>query len=55
MTCEGCNKDVGDIKSLKTHRKGCEKYKVWDAKFTPIVAIEPREHKYEGRVLPRLF
>jgi len=55
MNCEGCNKEVGDIKSLRTHRKSCAKYAAWDALFTPIARIEPVVLTYEGRTLPRLF
>lgn len=55
MRCEGCEKEVGDLKALKVHRKTCGKYAAWDAHSTPIEQVEPIALKYEGRALPRLF
>ena len=55
MHCEGCEKDVGDIKALKAHRKGCETYQAWNRRYTTAGQALPVEHKYEGRVLPRIF
>lgn len=54
MNCEGCNKDVGDLKALRAHRKVCEAYKAWNAPWAPT---PPKvvQHTYEGRALPRLL
>lgn len=55
MNCEGCDKSVGDLKALKAHRKVCDEYQAWNSRFTTAGSPLPAEHKYEGRVLPRMF
>ena len=57
MVCEGCGKEVGDIKALRTHRKSCAKYAAWNAPFAkrPRSDPPPPEHTYNSRTLPRLF
>ena len=56
MNCEGCEREVGDLKTLKVHRKGCDEYKTWSARGAkPIPRIEPQSHVYEGREIPTRF
>ena len=56
MTCEGCGREVGDLKALKAHRKTCEKYKAWSAKAaSPTLSPPPAHHVYEGRVIPTIL
>lgn len=56
MNCEGCSRDVGDLKALKTHRKSCESYKSWAARAPSLTLSPPPEHHvYEGRKLPTMF
>jgi hypothetical protein len=55
MNCEGCNREVGDIKSLRKHRDGCEKYGEWSARVSRVEALPPQVHVYEGRTVPTIF
>ena len=56
MTCEGCGREVGDLKALKAHRKTCEKYRTWSAKAaSPTLSPPPVHHVYEGRVIPTIL
>jgi hypothetical protein len=56
MTCEGCSREIGDLKALKTHRKSCDAYASWSARAAaPIKHAEPQSHTYEGRKIPTMF
>jgi hypothetical protein len=56
MTCEGCSREIGDLKALKAHRKHCDAYTAWSARAAaPIKHAEPSSHTYEGRTLPTMF
>lgn len=56
MTCEGCDKEIGDLKALKGHRKTCDAYKKWSARAaSPVHSLPPQSHTYEGRTLPTMF
>jgi hypothetical protein len=56
MNCEGCEREIGDLKALKVHRKTCESYKSWSARTaSPPSSPPPQSHTYEGRKLPTMF
>jgi hypothetical protein len=56
MHCEGCEHEIGDLKTLRTHRRTCGEYATWSARGAkPIPRIEPQRHAYEGRVIPAIF